>query len=995
MTSMKNASKNKPARKHHNGSITATLLLLSLLSLLSACGGTHNNSSFRLSNVSGLNSQRAGNVDSVSFTLSSETTIENAELTYSLVAIEDPTQTYTLGGGTTSLNRQGVSIDKVFLIPIFLGDGKYHLNVTIDVADGEQGVLTESQTLRIQDLDIFTPEEPELAIKSVKLNNNSFSLKTLPDDDTQIITERGDILLDLILQSKYKATTGEVSIEFDLNFEGVGEFPLNLTRQINLRDATGTDNHRNVLENGKVLERIKGNTRTVSERCASVNDVEQCVTIRKNKSRHFHVDLHLDEEAYNALLLHAQDVTGEIVVNIHADAVSEDIQYTLPVVYLHQDSDAILAKASSNFSAKRSPEEGNVDEVQTADSGDAEYIYHQTTSSANTFTDSDGQAYSEQSQTVSVSMGYQEGEDGQTFSLASMTTAVSSDKSEDVANTQFSMGLDSSGGTIWDFSEVAASAKAKSRSTAKSTTKTTDSYNPQEEIVWNYCSAHKDTCNVMQFVNGTVQVRYGYESSDQWKYKTVSDTVKCKTDIFGDPGSGDVKICQYMVPPSFGPRWERCAAEKGTCDLGNEEKVIRYGRNGHWNQLLRAGNVACDDATFGDPKNGEDKWCEIMTSSGSTPLNYEWKYCGDAKNEDICEVGSSAVVRLGITPGDAGGVFFSFRNVRDSQKCKGKFFGDPYEDTANKTCDYLSYIDPASRQDATDLIWSTKDDAINPDTSDESVTEVADEEKALVEAEFSESMSFRYYGITFEAEIEVAGVIGLKGSAFLDTNTKTFTMTGGPFVDIDSTATGKAYDELRIVEVGIKAPLAVLDIYSPFTVAFTIKPGTLTAELSLDYFIDLLAGEVILYYKYDLYPYSDRDEEVIYDWNYLYQTTDNLYQGSQTWELTIFEDYILPAIPDGFFERKIGFSPPIEGREYFLEISGTLANSEVWDAENPNEQVAIDIVCDNDIVSSMVFSGEISETISLGECSEVIISGIRAFSWAEENGVTFGVRDQW
>jgi len=77
-----------------------------------------------------------------------------------------------------------------------------------------------------------------------------------------------------------------------------------------------------------------------------------------------------------------------------------------------------------------------------------------------------------------------------------------------------------------------------------------------------------------------------------------------------------------------------------------------------------------------------------------------------------------------------------------------------------------------------------------------------------------------------------------------------------------------------------------------------------------------------------------------------------------------------------------------------LELAGTLQNSEVWDTDNPNESVIIDIVCASAIVESLVFSGDIRETIPLGDCTEVIISGIRGLEWPEGNGMSFGLREQ-
>jgi len=191
-------------------SIVYKISILLLPLILIACNDNNHSSDFKLSNVSDLSILRTGNMGRVSFTLSSNKTIVSAELTYSLVSIEDTAQTYSVGVGTVGFDDLETSIEKIFLIPESLVEGKYRLNVSIEVVVGEQGVVTESETITIAEVDIITPMDPELVVKLAELNNHSFFLKDLPDDKNQVITKRGDILLDLVLQSKYKALTGNV-----------------------------------------------------------------------------------------------------------------------------------------------------------------------------------------------------------------------------------------------------------------------------------------------------------------------------------------------------------------------------------------------------------------------------------------------------------------------------------------------------------------------------------------------------------------------------------------------------------------------------------------------------------------------------------------------------------------------------------------------------------------------------------------------------------------
>lgn len=438
------------SQKFHN-KYKRIILLLSLI--LMACNDSNHPSNFEISNIAEISTLRTENPSLISFTLSSNKTITSVELTYSLVSIKDNPakvgQTYSLGVGVANFQDLEASIQKILIIPASLTDGKYQLNVTIEEVDGEQGVVTQSETKTLEIVDIVTPTQPELVVKLAKLNNHSFSLQVIPDDGNQILTKRGDILLDLILQPKYRKLTGNMVMEFELNLDGIGTFPLDLTSKINTRGAGGTDNHRNVTADGKVIERVKGQSRTISEHCITlVNNIERCATIGQNRNRHFNIDLHLNENTFNLLNSHAQDVKGKIVGRVHADELSDDIEFQLPIIYLHDNKNAKVNNSKVSKSSS-SASENEVDEIQTTDSGDDEYIYHETTSSANTFTDSDGQAYSEQSQDVSLSMGNQDGSysgdgasggEGQTVSMASMTSTVSSDKSGNIEDTAFGMG---------------------------------------------------------------------------------------------------------------------------------------------------------------------------------------------------------------------------------------------------------------------------------------------------------------------------------------------------------------------------------------------------------------------------------------------------------------------------------------------------------------------------------------------------------------------------
>ncbi|MFK5986361.1 MAG: hypothetical protein QM479_13190, partial [Pseudomonadota bacterium] len=638
----------------------------------------------------------------------------------------------------------------------------------------------------------------------------------------------------------------------------------------------------------------------------------------------------------------------------------------------------------------------DVNETDSINSGDAEYLSHTTTNTARVSTDSNGHANTWNSQDVSVMLNNQH------YAMASMPISVSSgDDGEDVNDTWFSMTLDAMGGTIWAITEhvnnFTASTKSVDITSGQATSYATRSssstaYNPQDEIVWTYCASENETCFIEGREAGTLQVRYGSHTSERWLYKQISSYVDCNKSTWGDPAKGEGKACEYMKVPSYAPTWTFCGHEGDTCS-NSEPENVRFGINKDWIGQYPNGDVWCHAYQFGDPMPGQYKLCETMTDAGAPPLNYEYVHC--ANEGETCNFNGSAVVRYGVIAG--GALFYVYNIKRDSVVCNNDIAGDPLHNVS-KSCDYLRYIDPNTRYDATDQIWSTKDVSIPANLSGGGVTEVGGEEKVIVEVGFSKGWKMYYFGVSFTATVSVNGEVGLKVNGYLDSANRTFSLIGGPYVNVDSAATGKFQDEpFHTTEVGITAPIAVMDLYSPFTVALTVKPGVLTADISLDYFLDLLAGDVVIYYHYDVELYSDNDSETIYHWDPLYQTTGNIFKGTKTWEISPVTDYILPSIPDGYFKQKIGYSTPVAGRDYYLELAGDLTSNAVLDPNNPNEFVNVDIVCGNDIVKSMTFTGSVNERIKLdvdGSCTEVVISGIRPTSWPEGNRLTFGVREQ-
>ena len=133
---------------------------------------------------------------------------------------------------------------------------------------------------------------------------------------------------------------------------------------------------------------------------------------------------------------------------------------------------------------------------------------------------------------------------------------------------------------------------------------------------WTYCASENQTC----YFSGTHQIRYG--ANDSYNYGTYTGSVACNNAIWGDPKPGVVKSCFYdSSSPTTAPTpapvvtstptWTYCASENQTCYFSGTRQ-IRYGANDSYNYWTYTGSVACNNATWGDPKPGVVKSCFYM-----------------------------------------------------------------------------------------------------------------------------------------------------------------------------------------------------------------------------------------------------------------------------------------------------------------------------------------------------------------------------------------------
>jgi hypothetical protein len=68
--------------------------------------------------------------------------------------------------------------------------------------------------------------------------------------------------------------------------------------------------------------------------------------------------------------------------------------------------------------------------------------------------------------------------------------------------------------------------------------------------------------------------------------------------------------------------YTKCADEGGTCAVGTAKRKVSYGARDTWTIKELSGNVACNNATFGDPLRGTKKFCAIgpvVTEPAPTP----------------------------------------------------------------------------------------------------------------------------------------------------------------------------------------------------------------------------------------------------------------------------------------------------------------------------------------------------------------------------------------
>jgi hypothetical protein len=168
--------------------------------------------------------------------------------------------------------------------------------------------------------------------------------------------------------------------------------------------------------------------------------------------------------------------------------------------------------------------------------------------------------------------------------------------------------------------DATAAGPASSDATRAQALATSPAAAPAATATWTRCAVEGGVCTVPT----SVTVRYG--ANGTYAYKTVTGSVGCTNNIWGDPLFGIVKACDYTSTtatpapaptpaPTPGTGWVNCASEGGVCTISGTRNV-RYGANGSYYYKTVTGQVACNNNVWGDPIFGTVKACQY--DSGGT-----------------------------------------------------------------------------------------------------------------------------------------------------------------------------------------------------------------------------------------------------------------------------------------------------------------------------------------------------------------------------------------
>jgi hypothetical protein len=184
------------------------------------------------------------------------------------------------------------------------------------------------------------------------------------------------------------------------------------------------------------------------------------------------------------------------------------------------------------------------------------------------------------------------------------------------------------------------------------------------------CAAENGTCG---FADNR---RIAYGANGAFNYRILAGGAACTNDVFGDPLNGTAKAC--YLPPSGAPAggWSQCAAENGTCPAASGQPIA-YGANGAFAYATATGDMACSNATFGDPIANTAKAC--YTRAGG-PSGYS-TVC--ATENGACNFNGMQTIAYGARGS------YVFRSFTGTTACTTAAFGSDPLFGVQKAC-YLT-----------------------------------------------------------------------------------------------------------------------------------------------------------------------------------------------------------------------------------------------------------------------------------------------------------------
>lgn len=156
---------------------------------------------------------------------------------------------------------------------------------------------------------------------------------------------------------------------------------------------------------------------------------------------------------------------------------------------------------------------------------------------------------------------------------------------------------------------------------------------------------------------------YLFQGTGKYATKSgVTGSVGCNNATFGDPLPGTVKSCSYVATTSTAKPSDAvsCATENALCALpSGAVATVYYGASGEFTSKTGLdGNVACNNATFGDPIFGSAKHCSYVVTNGpagtAAALAAGAQQCAAENGTCTLPSGTTATVYYGAGAGTAG-----------------------------------------------------------------------------------------------------------------------------------------------------------------------------------------------------------------------------------------------------------------------------------------------------------------------------------------------------